>query len=226
MVQKFFKQAKLKASLAMAGIAGAAMFAAPVAVLAAPNTPPVSSFTYTRLVGAGSGNKVSLNGSGSYDPDGTVVTWKWYKNGAQFGTGKVLTASMNSSGVTDVTLVVTDNQGATGSSTQTVLTPNRAPLITSVNPVDGATVDSLTPTLKAVGKDYDGDFLLYHFTLTGTGVNLESDYLFSGSWTVPTDPDSNPYLVNGETYTWTVQVMDSRGALSDVRTSTFTVALP
>lgn len=222
MGKSFTKLSKIGALSAAIALAGVFVVAVPASALL--NTPPVASFTYTRAIG--SGNKVNLNGSASYDPDGVVLTWKWYKNGLQFGTGKTLTATMNSSGTTDVTLVVTDNLGATGSTTQTVLTPNRTPIITSTTPANGATVDTATPTLKAVGKDYDGEMLLYHFTLTGPTVNLESDFLFAGSWTVPTDPDGNPYLVSGDEYTWTVWVMDSRGAVSDVTTSTFTVALP
>ena len=81
----------------------------------APNTPPVASFTasVTNL-------SVSVNGAGSSDSDGSIVSYGWtFGDG---GTGSTVTAthSYASAGTYPVTLTVTDDDGATHSVTQQV----------------------------------------------------------------------------------------------------------
>ncbi len=91
----------------------------PVTVAAA-NQSPTAAFTSTA-----SGLTASFDGTGSSDPDGTIASYKW-----DFGDGGTSTAPSPShpyaaAGTFQVTLAVTDNQGATGSVTQpiTVSTP-------------------------------------------------------------------------------------------------------
>jgi hypothetical protein len=55
---------------------------------------------------------VTLDGSGSTAADGTIVSWSWSVNGAEFGTGATLTVSA-SVGVHTVILTVTDDAGVT-----------------------------------------------------------------------------------------------------------------
>ena len=67
---------------------------------------------------------VTLNGSGSSDPDGTIVSYVWSQNGTVLATGVNPTVSLPV-GTNSVVLTVTDSQGATGQSvvTLTVLPP-------------------------------------------------------------------------------------------------------
>ena len=56
------------------------------------------------------GETVVLNGSGSYDPDGTIVSYEWYRNGALLATG-VTAPVLFQQGMHTVELRVTDNEG-------------------------------------------------------------------------------------------------------------------
>jgi len=85
------------------------------------NRPPVAVFGYTPP-SPGVGELVTLNGSGSYDPDGTVVSYQWDLdgNGTTDAVGPVTTVRFYSPGVRPVRLTVTDNGGLSNSVTQGV----------------------------------------------------------------------------------------------------------
>jgi uncharacterized repeat protein (TIGR01451 family) len=84
------------------------------------NEPPIADAgpDQTALVN----ETVTFNGSGSYDPDGTIVSYEWY-----FGDGNVtttteaiITHAYATAGTYTVTLTVTDNEGATGTDAASV----------------------------------------------------------------------------------------------------------
>jgi large repetitive protein len=87
-----------------------------VTVAAAANLPPTASFTHSE-----SGLTVSVNGSGSSDPDGTVksYTWKWGDSTAD-GTGITATHTFAQAGTYAIELTVTDDKGASASKSATV----------------------------------------------------------------------------------------------------------
>jgi hypothetical protein len=68
---------------------------------------------------------VTLDGSGSSDPDGSIVTYAWDFGDGTTGSGVTVTHIYPSAGDFTVTLTVTDDDGMTGSDTATitVLTP-------------------------------------------------------------------------------------------------------
>jgi len=76
----------------------------PVAVIASPSSAPVNT-------------SVTFDGTGSTDPDGTVVAWAWTFGDGTTGTGSVVTHSYSTTGTFNVTLTVTDNSGNTGVAT-------------------------------------------------------------------------------------------------------------
>ena len=55
---------------------------------------------------------VALDGSGSSDPDGTIVSYVWSENGTQIAQGEMANVEL-AVGIHDITLEVTDNDGAT-----------------------------------------------------------------------------------------------------------------
>lgn len=61
------------------------------------------------------GQSVSFDGSGSYDLDGSVVSYRWNFGDISNATGAIVTHSYGGPGTYNVTLIVQDDQGATGS---------------------------------------------------------------------------------------------------------------
>jgi len=62
---------------------------------------------------------VTLDGTASFDPDGTIVSWVWTENSQQIATGPTAALSV-ALGVHDIVLTVTDDGGAVDSDTVTV----------------------------------------------------------------------------------------------------------
>lgn len=81
------------------------------------NEPPTADFTYVRQ----NPNFVDLDGSQSSDSDGSIVSYEWDvgNDGTIDHTGETVTKVRASSG-TEIRLIVTDNDGATDSVTETV----------------------------------------------------------------------------------------------------------
>jgi serine protease len=79
------------------------------------NQPPTASFTYdcTELA-------CSFDGRGSTDPDGTIVGYSWDFGDGATATGSTADHTYGTDGSYTVTLTVTDDDGATGTDSQTV----------------------------------------------------------------------------------------------------------
>ena len=86
-----------------------------VTVATPPNVPPTASFT-----SSSSGLTASVNGSGSTDPDGTVVGYAWNLGDGATATGSAASHTYSAGGTFPVTLTVTDDDGATGAVTKSV----------------------------------------------------------------------------------------------------------
>jgi hypothetical protein len=68
--------------------------------------------------------RVTLDASGSRDPDGTLVSYQWFRGGAQIATGR--TASVNLGiAVHTITLRVTDDRQASSEDQVTVKVSKR-----------------------------------------------------------------------------------------------------
>ena len=67
------------------------------------------------------GNPVALDGSGSSDPDGTIVAYDWDFGDSSTGTGETPSHTYAAPGTYTVTLTVTDNDGGTGMATTTAV---------------------------------------------------------------------------------------------------------
>ena len=88
-----------------------------IVVGSAANEPPVANAGPDQTVtdGDNSGAEmVTLDGSASSDPDGTVASWTWFDGASQIATGMTPTVSF-AVGTHTVRLDVTDNDGATDS---------------------------------------------------------------------------------------------------------------
>jgi streptogrisin C len=79
------------------------------------SVPPVASFSYSA-----SGTSVYFDGSYSYDPDGSIVSYAWNFGDGTTGSGATVNHTYPYEGYFTVTLTVTDNTGKTGVSTQSI----------------------------------------------------------------------------------------------------------
>lgn len=80
-----------------------------------PNVPPVAAFTSSV-----NELQVAFDGSQSSDSDGTVVAWSWNFGDGRTGTGATPTVTYLSGGTYTVVLTVTDDRGATASTSKTI----------------------------------------------------------------------------------------------------------
>ncbi len=155
-----------------------------VTVTAAPpaNQPPIAAFTAstTNLV-------VSVDASGSSDPDGSVASYAWDFGDQSTGTGRTATHTYATAGTYQVTLTVTDNKGANNAVTKPVTTQ------AAVNNPPVAAFTSTTADLKASvdangSTDADGTIASYVWDFgdgsSGTGKTSTRTYLAAGTYQV------------------------------------------
>ena len=86
------------------------------------NIPPVANAGEDITMASNEDSKadVTLDGSGSYDPDGEIVAWSWSTGGGRkLGQSKIVRVRLVP-GVHVFTLRVTDNMGAESESSMTV----------------------------------------------------------------------------------------------------------
>ena len=107
----------------------------------APNSPPVANAGADHAVTDNDGNgteSVTLNGSGSSDSDGYIVSYVWRDGATLVGTGATASVSL-SVGAHTLTLQVTDNDGALATD-NVVVTVNPPPPSVHVGDLDGAAI--------------------------------------------------------------------------------------
>jgi len=81
--------------------------------------PPVAKFK-VRPEKPKVGDNVTFDASGSHDPDGRIVEYKWKFGDGTTGTGEVVTHSYGEADNYTVTLKVTDDDGLTDSASETI----------------------------------------------------------------------------------------------------------
>jgi uncharacterized repeat protein (TIGR03806 family) len=88
------------------------------------NTPPVATFTASAVSGIAP-LSVQFDASASTDPGGSIVTYAWqFGDGSATATGITASHVYQSVGTYAATLTVTDNLGATGSTTRQIAVAN------------------------------------------------------------------------------------------------------
>jgi PKD repeat protein len=100
-----------------------------------PNQKPTASFTSNCTALA-----CTFDGTGSQDPDGTIASYAWDFGDGATSTSPTPSHTFGAAGPQTVMLTVTDNQGATGTVTNTVTVSQAGPAIGFVgsNAIDGA----------------------------------------------------------------------------------------
>ena len=142
------------------------------------NQPPLADAGQDQTVTDSDTNgseEVTLDGSGSSDPDGSIVSFIWREGGAQIATGIKPTVTL-STGTHTITLTVTDNGGLTDTDTVTItvnnVDQNRPPVL---DPIGNKSVNEntlLTFTVNAT--DPDGDNLTYSASNLPQGASFNT----------------------------------------------------
>lgn len=176
-------------------------------------------------------NTVTLDGSGSHDPDGKIASYKWTKiNGPDqlelVSADKAVTKVNNLAvGVYTFRLQVVDAEGA----------KHEDDIIVTVKPVSGV---ANKPPVASAGADIKVQLPVNRTTLDGTGSYDPDGSIVAFKWTKVSGPNGNTYandsyvtteiadLVEG-VYVFRLQVTDNNGAQAeDTVTVTVLKALP
>jgi PKD repeat protein len=153
------------------------------------NQPPVSVFVYSPTSPA-VGEWVQFNGSASTDPNGTVASYAWNFGDGTTATGAVIWHRFLASGNYAVALTVTDNQGASTTSSQLVSVGamNQPPLAVFTNDPAVGIPGSWMQFDASASSDTDGTIGAYSWNFgdgtTGTGSVLWHRYTSAGSYSV------------------------------------------
>ena len=152
------------------------------------NQPPVASFTFTPANPA-PGQPVQFDASSSYDPDGTITSYRWDfdNDGTIDATGRVVSHAFSSPGPYNVRLVVTDNMGARSEATKTVnvVVLNRPPVAdftwTPANPKPGDWIQFDA----SASFDPDGTITDYQWDFDNDGTSDASGRVVFHAFTAP-----------------------------------------
>ncbi|MEQ8673736.1 MAG: malectin domain-containing carbohydrate-binding protein [Aggregatilineales bacterium] len=166
------------------------------------NVPPLANAGTDQTVVDADGNSsesVVLNGSGSSDADGSIVSYSWQENGAEIATGVMPSVDLTV-GTYTFTLTVTDNDGLTATD-EVVITVN-------ANQPPGQLITSLT----LINADTNSDIRTLSTTSTETidiasndiSIRVDTDPATVGSVVFTVDgnvvatDNSAPYTIAGE----------------------------
>ncbi|HVS62152.1 MAG TPA: PKD domain-containing protein [Thermoanaerobaculia bacterium] len=169
------------------------------------NLPPTASFTYTCTDLA-----CSFDGSGSSDSDGTISSYDWAFGDNATGSGATASHTYSAEGSYTVTLTVTDDGGATGSTSQTV---------TVSDGINDPPIASFTFTCADLACSFDGSA-----SSDGDGTISSYDWAFGDNATGSGVTTSHTYAAAGD-YTVILTVTDD-GSATDTDTQTVSVNEP
>ncbi|MDJ0807552.1 MAG: PKD domain-containing protein [Gammaproteobacteria bacterium] len=175
------------------------------------NNPPVSdpNGPYSGLAG----EAINFDGRGSDDSDGTIVSYAWDFGDGNTGVGERPSHIYATAGTYDVSLTVTDNDGASdsASTTATITVDLIAPVADANGPYSGTVND---PVLfdGSGSSDADGNIVSYEWDFgdgnTGTGMNPAHTYTVTGAFDVALTVTDNDGLQSTDTTTATIGLGD------------------
>lgn len=133
---------------------------------------------------------VTLDGSGSFDQDGSVVSYGWSFGDGSSGTGSVISHTYTGTGTYTAVLTVTDNQGLTA--TQSVQIQVTAPNINPTAVIAASSTSGVAPLAVTFGgsgsSDPDGTISNYAWNFgdgtTGSGSTVSKTFSAAGTYTV------------------------------------------
>jgi PKD repeat protein len=127
------------------------------------NQPPIAAFN-ANPSSTTVGTQIAFSGSASSDIDGSIVSYAWQYGDGTTGFGVTTQHAYAATGTYNVRLTVTDDDGATGTTTQQVVIaaqPNQPPTATfNANP-SSTTVGSPVMFNGSASSDVDGVIVSY-----------------------------------------------------------------
>jgi len=168
---------------------------------------PIASFTASPLQGDVP-LEVNFDASDSYDPDGYIVSYQWEFGDGEKDSGKIVTHVYQNEGVYYAKLIITDNDGFTGSATKKIIAGNPPVASFHASPTSGSAPLNVEFDASA-SYDPDGYITSYKWDFG----DLKED---TGKIT------SHVYRKTGF-YTVTLYVTDDKG-LEDYTTQEITVS--
>ncbi|PVX25908.1 MAG: hypothetical protein CW691_03145, partial [Candidatus Bathyarchaeum sp.] len=171
------------------------------------NRPPVADITASKT-SVDKRETVNFDATGSYDLDGTIVSYSWDLGDGTTATGITASRSYLDTGSYTVTLTVTDDDGATDTAVVRITVRNQAPVAIFTESDDSVNVGDEISFDATDSYDPDGRIVKYSWN-------------FGDGTTATGSTASHAYSDNGE-YTVTLTVTDDEGA-TDSETSVITV---
>jgi hypothetical protein len=152
-------------------------------------------------------SEITFDGSKSYDPDGNITSWNWIFGDGTNGSGKTVKHLYSSSGTFQVTLTVTDNDGATNTDQTTAVilkinNPPTRPIITG--PIVGH--KNILYNFTVTSSDADNDTIQYSI-IWGDETSYINTSVFLPSGTPFM---SKHYWTTSGIYTILVQASDNK----------------
>jgi PKD repeat protein len=179
------------------------------------NTPPTASFTTTPT-----GLTVSVDGSASSDPGGSIASyaWTWGDNTAA-GSGVTTSHTYGAAGTYTITLTVTDNGQLTGTTTRSVQVtapPANSPPTAAFGV---PTTNGLGVSVTSTSSDPDGTITATSWdwgdgTAAGTGTTTTHTYGAAGTYTITLTVTDNQSATGQTTRTVTVSAPQGPPAIA------------
>ena len=154
------------------------------------NQSPTASFTADPTSGVAP-LEVSFSGLSSSDSDGSIISYAWDFKDRNTGTGETVNHTFSSIGSYNVELTVTDDKGATDSTTKIVNvteTPNQSPTASFIaSPTSG--IAPLEVSFNGSNSsDSDGSIISYAWDFkdgeTGNGETISHTFSSTGGYNV------------------------------------------
>jgi len=171
------------------------------------NRPPVADLDTSSAI-LDKKEIVTFNASGSYDPDGYIVSYSWDFGDGNTATGVTVSHAYADNGSYVVTLTVTDNDGATDSAHATKTIMNRHPVAIFTESAHTVYSSENIHFDASESHDPDGTIVSYSWDFgdgnTATGVTASHSYPASGTYTVTLTVTDNDGATDSITATKTV----------------------
>lgn len=148
------------------------------------NNPPTASFNTNSPVSTG--EDFGLDASGSSDPDGDSLNYDWdTDNDGNYddANGKTPSVSKNDDGSYTIGLKVSDGNGGTDTTSETVNVDNRGPSV-SFSKYDDDPLTDESVTFSASANDQDGSISDYNWNIGGSGSSVSNSWGDDGSYSV------------------------------------------